>query len=169
MTILRHHGVEPAIDATAFIAHGACLIGDVTVGQDSSIWFNAVLRGDINGITVGRRANVQDGVVVHVTREYPVLIDDEVTVGHQAVLHGCRVLQRSLIGMNAIVLDNAVIGPSSIVAAGAVVREHAVVPEGVLVAGVPARVVRPLTEKERAMLAQSAENYVQYARSYREP
>jgi carbonic anhydrase/acetyltransferase-like protein (isoleucine patch superfamily) len=169
MTILQHHGVVPVIHPAAFVAQGACLIGDVTVGEDASIWFNAVLRGDINGIAVGRRANVQDGAVVHVTREFPVLIEEEVTVGHQAMLHGCRVLRRSLIGMNAIVLDNAVVGPFSIVGAGAVVREHSVVPEGVLVAGVPARVVRPLSEEERVVLAQSAENYVQYARSYRAP
>jgi carbonic anhydrase/acetyltransferase-like protein (isoleucine patch superfamily) len=109
---------------------------------------------------------VQDGVIVHVTRQYPVEIADEVTVGHQAMLHGCRIDQCALIGMNAVVLDNAHIGPYAIVAAGAVVREQSVIPEGVLVAGVPAKIIRPITDDERMMLRQSADNYVHYARSY---
>jgi len=129
----------PTIHPSVFVAEGACLIGEVELGEDASAWFNAVLRGDINRIRVGRRTNVQDGVIVHVTRQYPVEIADEVTVGHQAMLHGCRIDQCALIGMNAVVLDNAHIGPYAIVAAGAVVREQSVIPEGVLVAGVPAK------------------------------
>jgi len=123
------------------------------------------LRGDINSIRVGRRSNVQDGVIVHVTRQYPVEIADEVTVGHQAMLHGCRIDGYALIGMNAVVLDNAHIGSYAIVAAGAVVREQSIIPEGVLVAGVPAKIIRPVTDDERLMLRQSADNYVHYARS----
>lgn len=168
MPLLDHHGVSPRVHASAFIAGGAWLIGDVEIGEDASIWFNAVLRGDINAIRVGKRSNVQDGAVVHVTKELPAVVGDDVTVGHKAMIHGCRIESGSLIGMNAAVLDRAVVGPFAIVGAGAVVKEGFVVPEGTLVAGVPARVVRPLSEEERAFLLQSARNYVGYARSYRD-
>jgi len=169
MPILMHHGAVPAVHPSVFVAEGACLIGEVDLAEDASVWFNAVLRGDINAIRVGRRSNVQDGVIVHVTRQYPVEIAEEVTVGHQAMLHGCRIGTYALIGMNAVILDNARIGPYCIIAAGSVVREQSVIPEGVLVAGVPARVVRPVTDEERLMLRQSADNYVHYARSYKLP
>ena len=147
---------------------GAWVIGDVEVGEDASVWFNAVLRGDINVIRVGNRTNVQDGAVVHVTRELPAIIGDDVTVGHKAMIHGCRIENACLVGMNAAVLDRAVVGPFAVVAAGSVVKEGFVVPEGMLVAGVPARIVRPLTDEERAFLLQSARNYIAYARSYRD-
>jgi carbonic anhydrase/acetyltransferase-like protein (isoleucine patch superfamily) len=166
MPVLMHHGVRPRIAPSAFVAGGAWLIGDVELGEDAGIWFNAVLRGDLNAIRVGARSNVQDGCVVHVTRELPAMVGDDVTVGHKAMLHGCTVGNACLIGMNAVVLDNAHLGPFSMVAAGAVVKENFVVPEGTLVAGVPARVVRELTEEERRFLLQSAQNYVGYARSY---
>jgi gamma-carbonic anhydrase len=169
MPVIAHHGMQPAVHPSAFVAEGACLIGEVEIGEDASVWFNAVLRGDINRIRVGRRANVQDGTIVHVTRQYPVVIEDEVTVGHQAMLHGCRIEKYTLIGMNAVVLDNARIGPFAIIAAGSVVREQSVVPEGVLAAGVPAKIIRHLTDDERLMLRQSADNYVHYARSYMLP
>jgi carbonic anhydrase/acetyltransferase-like protein (isoleucine patch superfamily) len=169
MPVVCHHGALPVVHPSAFIAEGVCLIGEVSLAEDASVWFNAVLRGDINRIRVGKRSNVQDGTIVHVTRQYPVDIGDEVTVGHQAMLHGCRIDSCSLIGMNAVVLDNAHVGPFSIVAAGAVVREQFVVPEGVLVAGVPAKIIRPLTDEERLMLRQSADNYVHYARGYMLP
>ncbi|MCC6395951.1 MAG: gamma carbonic anhydrase family protein [Bacteroidetes bacterium] len=166
MHIIAHHGVRPTIHPTAFVATGACIIGAVEVGEECGIWFNAVLRGDINHIRIGRRTNIQDGTIIHVTHEYPVEIADEATVGHQAMLHGCTIGYRALIGMNAVILDNARIGPYALVAAGSVVRENVEVPEGMLVAGVPARVVRPLTPEERKGLEESAEHYVQYARSY---
>ena len=169
MHLIRHHGVLPTVHASAFVAEGACVIGDVDLAEDSSVWFNAVLRGDIHHIRIGRRSNIQDGTIIHVTREYPVEIGDEVTVGHQAMLHGCRLESCSLIGMNAVVLDNARVGPFALVAAGSVVREHFVVPEGMLVAGVPAKIVRPLTDSEKQALRQSADNYVEYARSYQIP
>jgi carbonic anhydrase/acetyltransferase-like protein (isoleucine patch superfamily) len=166
--LLDHHGASPRIHPSASVFGGAWIIGDVEVGEDASVWFNAVLRGDINVIRVGRRTNVQDGAVVHVTRELPAIIGDDVTVGHKAMIHGCRIENASLVGMNAAVLDRAVVGPFAVVAAGSVVKEGFVVPEGTLVAGVPARVVRPLTEEERAFLLQSARNYIGYARSYRD-
>jgi carbonic anhydrase/acetyltransferase-like protein (isoleucine patch superfamily) len=166
MPLMNHHGVVPKVHPTSFVAEGAWIIGDVEVGEQGSIWFNAVLRGDINHIRVGARSNVQDGCVVHVTQQLPALIGDDVTVGHMAMLHGCHVGDACLIGMNAVILDNARVGPRAIVAAGSVVKENFVVPEGTLVAGVPARVVRDLTEEERSFLFRSALNYVEYARSF---
>jgi len=166
MPILPHHDVRPTIHPSAFIADGAYVIGDVHLAREVSVWFNAVLRGDINAIRIGERTNIQDGVVLHVTHELPVVIGAGVTVGHHAVVHACTIEDGSLIGMNAVVLDNARVGRSAIVAAGAVVRENFVVPEGVLVAGVPARIVRTLTAEERAQLKASAEHYVQYASSF---
>ena len=148
------------------MADGAWLIGEVEVGELASVWFNAVLRGDINAIRVGNRSNVQDGAVLHVTKERAVHIGDDVTIGHKAMLHGCRIEAGCLVGMNAVVLDNARVGPFALVAAGSVVRENFVVPEGKLVAGVPARIVRDLTDEERAQILQSAMNYVGYARSF---
>jgi carbonic anhydrase/acetyltransferase-like protein (isoleucine patch superfamily) len=166
MPVLMHHGYRPRIAPSAFVAGGAWLVGDVEVGDDAGIWFNAVLRGDLNAIRVGARSNIQDCCVLHVTRGLPAIVGDDVTVGHKAMLHGCVVGNACLIGMNAVVLDNARVGPFAVVGAGAVVKENFVVPEGTLVAGVPARVVRELTEEERAFLLQSATNYVGYARSY---
>jgi len=166
LSLLAHHGVTPRVHPTAYVAGGAWLIGDVELGEQASVWFNAVLRGDINAIYVGKRSNVQDGAVLHVTRELPVRIGDDVTIGHKAMIHGCWIGDGSLVGMNAVVLDNARIGPFALVAAGAVVRENFVVPEGKLVAGVPARIVRSLTDDERAQLLQSAKNYVGYALSF---
>jgi carbonic anhydrase/acetyltransferase-like protein (isoleucine patch superfamily) len=169
MPVIPHHGVHPTIHPSVFVAEGACVIGDVRLGVGVSVWFNAVLRGDINIIRVGDRTNIQDGAVLHVTHELPVTIGADVTVGHHAVVHACTIGDCSLIGMNAVVLDNARVGPYAIVAAGCVVRENFVVPEGVLVAGVPGRIVRPLTEDERTQLKASALHYTQYAQSFFEP
>lgn len=165
MGLILHHGVAPSVHPRAFLAPGAWLIGDVTVGEEASIWYNAVLRGDINAIRVGRRSNIQDGCVLHVTAKLPVEIADEVTVGHMAMVHGCRIGRGSLIGMNAVVLDNAEVCEGALVAAGALVKENFVVPAGMLAAGVPARIVRELTGEERRAIVQSAANYVAYAAS----
>ncbi len=163
MALIVHHGVAPFVHPAAFVAPGSWLIGDVRVEEEASIWYNAVLRGDINAIRVGRRSNIQDGCVLHVTAKLSVEIGEEVTVGHMAMIHGCRIGRCSLIGMNAVVLDNAEVGECSLIAAGAVVRENFVVPGGTLAAGVPARVLRDLTGEERGAIAQSAANYVAYA------
>jgi carbonic anhydrase/acetyltransferase-like protein (isoleucine patch superfamily) len=168
MGIVVHHGVTPRVHPSVFVADGAQIIGDVELGMDSSVWFNAVLRGDINAIRVGERSNVQDGAVLHVTHEYPVYVGADATVGHQAIIHGCTVEDGSLIGMGAIILDNARIGPYSLVAAGAVVREGFVVPEGMLAAGVPARIVRKLTDQEKEALFESAQRYMTYAAGFRD-
>lgn len=158
----------PRIHPSVFIAAGARIIGDVEIGETSSIWFNVVIRGDVHHIRIGRRTNIQDLTMCHVTHlRYPLEIGDDVTVGHSAVLHGATIHDRVLIGMGAKVLDRAVVGSNSLIAAGSVVREGFVVPEGTLVAGVPARVVRELTDDERAAVAQGALNYQSYVYRYR--
>jgi len=169
MLLLRHHGVVPRVHPSAFVAPGAHVIGEVDLGVASSVWFNVVLRGDINRIAVGDRTNIQDGSVVHVTHALPALIGSDVTVGHLAMIHGCQIEDACLIGMNAILLDGARVGPGALVAAGSVVREGFVVPPGMLAAGVPARLVRELSAAEREEILRSAVQYVEYARSFQEP
>ncbi len=143
------------------------LIGDVRIAADASIWFNTVVRADINTISIGERTNIQDGSVLHVTEELPVAIGTDVTVGHRAVIHACTVGDCCLIGMGAVLLDAAVIGRSSLVAAGSVVLPKSRVPDGSLVAGVPARVVRRLSDEEIRQIKDSALHYISYARQYR--
>ncbi|MCY4627315.1 MAG: gamma carbonic anhydrase family protein [Acidobacteria bacterium] len=166
-------GHSPVVAATAFVARGASVIGDVVLGEDVSIWFSAVLRADVNFIRIGARSNLQDGVVVHVNAgAESTVVEDEVTVGHQAILHGCHLARRSLIGMGSVVLDGVAVGEEAMVAAGAVVPPSLKVPRRVLVRGVPGRVVRPLTDAEIGHLADSAARYVelkdQYLRERRE-
>ena len=166
--ILPHHGVWPKIHETAFVAPSADLIGDVEVGNQSSVWFQCVVRGDVHRIRIGERTNIQDQSVLHVTRQKsPLTIGDDVTVGHRAVLHGCTVGNRVLIGMGSIVMDDAVIGDDCVIAAGSVVTKGMLIPGGVLVMGVPAKVMRPVTEAEMAFLLQSAKNYVGDSTAYR--
>ena len=166
--IVPHHGKWPEIHETTFVTPSADIIGEVTIGPDSSIWFQTVIRGDVNWIRIGSRTNIQDQSVLHVTRETaPLIIGDEVTVGHGVTLHGCKVGNRCLIGMGAILLDGVEIGDECIVGAGAVVTKGKVVPAGSLVLGAPAKVVRELTPAERVSLKQSAENYVKDAMEYR--
>lgn len=165
--IYQFQGKYPEIHPSVFVAAGAQIIGDVVIGKDSNIWFNAVLRGDVNSIRIGEGTNIQDGCVLHVTNgNSPLIIGSNVTVGHGATLHSCVVLDCSLIGMGAIVLDNARVGSYTLVAAGALVREGMEIPEGVLVAGVPAKIIRELTAEERQRLAESALGYVEHARLY---
>lgn len=169
ITILPFEGMVPRIHPGVFIAAGARIIGDVEIGENSSIWFNVVIRGDVHPIRIGRRTNVQDLVMCHVTnRKHALTVGDDVTVGHSAVLHGATVRDGVLIGMGAVVLDAAVVESGSIVAAGAVVRERFTVPQGTLVAGVPAKVVRELTDEERAGAARGALNYESYIKRFRD-
>ncbi len=158
----------PQVDATAYIHSSAHVIGDVHLAAESSIWFHVVVRGDVHSIHIGRRTNVQDNATVHVTRDrYGTVLGDEVTVGHNAVLHGCTIGNRCLIGIAAVVLDGCVIGDDCLIGAGALVTPGTTVPPGQLVLGSPARVVRPLTDAERRHLVQSAANYVGNAARYR--
>ena len=139
------------------------------IGKESSVWFNAVIRGDVNSIRIGDKTNIQDNCVLHVThKKFALKIGSQVTVGHSAVLHGCTIGDSCLIGMGAIVLDNAVVQSRSLVAAGALVPEGFNVPEGMLVAGIPATVKRRLTSEEGRFLDMSAQNYITYVQTYRE-
>jgi carbonic anhydrase/acetyltransferase-like protein (isoleucine patch superfamily) len=162
-------GILPSIDRSAFVVESAEIIGDVTIGKDSSVWFNAVIRGDVNAVRIGERTNIQDGCIVHVRHgAYPCVIGSNITVGHGAILHACTVGDNCLIGMGAIVLDAALIQPYTLVAAGAMVRERGTFPEGSLVGGIPAKVLRRLTDEERRMIEESASGYIEYARQYRD-
>ncbi len=157
----------PAVPPTAFVAPDAAVIGDVALGEDASVWFGTVLRGDTNRIRVGERSNLQDGVVVHVNSgDEWTGIGDEVTVGHRAIVHACRVGRRCLIGMGAVVLDRASVGEEAMVAAGSVVPPGLLVPPRMLVRGVPGRVVRPLTGQEIEHLTRSAAHYVELKNRY---
>lgn len=166
--IIPYSGIIPQIDESVFICEGARIIGDVVIGRNSSIWFNAVVRGDVNYIRIGENTNIQDGAILHNTfKKYPLIIGSNVTIGHGALVHGCSVSDLVLIGMGAVILDDARIGSNSFIAAGTLIREHFVVPEGVLVAGVPGKIVRDLTVKEIEKIKQSAENYLYYVSVYR--
>ncbi len=166
--IISFKGMTPKVNETVFVAEGAQIIGDVEIGRDSSVWFNSVIRGDVNFIRIGESTNIQDNCVLHVTHQkYPLVVGSNVTVGHAAILHGATVGDCCLIGMGSTILDNARIGPYAFVAAGSLVLENFEVPEGTLVAGVPAKVKRLLTQEERQKLIQSAAHYVDYAKQYR--
>jgi gamma-carbonic anhydrase len=165
--IRTFQGIQPKIAKSAFIEDTAVVIGDVVIGDESSIWFNAVVRGDVNDIRIGNRTNVQDLSVIHVTHDtYPTVLGDDVTVGHHVVLHGCTIKDRVLIGMGAIIMDGAVIGEDCIVGAGTLVTERTIVPPKSLILGSPAKVKRPVTAEELAWIRESARNYVLYSRKY---
>lgn len=166
-SILTVSGHSPRIDATAFVAAGARVIGAVTLGADSSVWYNAVLRADGDTISIGARSNVQDNVAIHVDAGRPAVIGDDVSIGHNAVVHGCTIGDGSLIGMGAVVLNGAVVGSGCLIAGGAVVLEGAEIPDGSLVAGVPAKVRRSLTEEERGGLRRNAEHYLAHVEAHR--
>lgn len=164
-----YRGVWPRLEAGAWIADGALVIGDVELGSDVSIWYGAVLRGDVNHIRVGARTNVQDQAVLHVTADrFPCTLGEEVTVGHRAVVHGCRVGDGALVGIGAVVLDGATVGFEAAVGAGAVVPPGAEVPDAMLAVGVPARVVRELRADERRIQRERARHYVEVARHHAE-
>lgn len=160
--------VTPSVHKSVFIASGAVVIGAVDLAEQSSVWYGAVLRGDINHIRLGPRSNVQDGCVLHVSDDFPCLLGADVTVGHRAVVHACTVGDEVLIGMGAIILDGAVIGPRSVIAAGAVVTKGSIIPEGSLVVGTPGKVVRSLSQEELRANAALAAKYVEVSRRYRE-
>ncbi|MCS6863438.1 MAG: gamma carbonic anhydrase family protein, partial [Abditibacteriales bacterium] len=165
---MSYKGIYPKIHESVFLCEGSVIVGDVEIGADSSVWFNAVVRGDVCPIRIGERTNVQDNATLHVTHDIgPLNIGNDVTIGHNAVLHACTVQDFALIGMGAILLDNCVVEPYAYVAAGALVRQGFVVPSGMMVAGVPAKVIRPISEAEREAIIESPKNYVNYVRNYR--
>jgi carbonic anhydrase/acetyltransferase-like protein (isoleucine patch superfamily) len=161
-------GTKPNLGNDVFVADGAKIVGDVRIGDQSSIWFNAVLRGDVAPIVIGARTNIQDNAVVHGTwNKAAATIGEGVTIGHSAILHGCTIGDHCLIGMGAIIMDRAKIGAQSIVGAGSLVTEGSDFPEGMLVLGRPAKAIRPLTAEELAFLPKSAANYQTYTTWYR--
>ncbi len=168
MPIRSFQGVTPRLHPSVFVAEGAQLIGDVEVGEDSSIWYNTVLRGDVNRIRIGRRTNIQDLTMVHVHKDrFPCSVGDDVTVGHHAVVHGCTVGNRVLVGIGAILLDGAVVEDDCFISAGTLLTPGTVVPSGSMVMGAPGKVKRALTSQERQDLLASAAGYVLNARAHR--
>lgn len=164
--ILSYNGILPRIAESAFIARNADVIGEVEIGDESSVWFQAVLRGDVAAIRVGARSNIQDGCILHGNQGMPTLLGDWVTVGHRAILHACQVEDHCLVGMGAVVLSGARVGEGSIVAAGALVPERTVIPPGSLYAGVPARLRRKLAGADRKFIDSHASHYLEYKEAY---
>ncbi len=163
--ILPVKGIAPSFGNDNFIAPNATIVGEVTTGNECSFWFNAVVRGDVNYITMGNKVNVQDNAVIHGTYEKnPTTIGNNVSIGHNAIIHGCTIHDNVLIGMGAIVMDQVVVGSNSIVAAGAVVLEGTVIPEGSIFAGVPAKKVKDISaEKIKGEIERIANNYIKYS------
>lgn len=160
-------GKSPQISSTAYVVESAEIIGNVTMGDESSAWFNVTIRGDVNKITIGKRSNVQDNVCIHVMNQTgPTLIGDEVTIGHGAVVHGCTINDRVLIGINATILDKAVIESDVIVAAGTLVPPNKTLESGFLYMGSPAKAARKLSTKEIESIRKYSQNYVKYSRAY---
>lgn len=151
-----------------FVAKNATIVGNVTLGKESTVWFQAVIRGDANRIEIGARTNIQDGTIIHVDHDAPTIVEDDVTVGHQCMLHGCTIKKGALIGMSSIVLNHAVIGENSLLGAGSLVTEGTVIPPNVLAFGRPARVIRPLTEEEIAKNQANITHYVENGYAYQQ-
>lgn len=165
--IFPYKSILPKIHDSAFVAPSAAVIGDVTIGEQSSIWFGCTLRGDVNDITVGARTNIQDGTVIHVSSTTQgTYIGDDVTVGHMALIHACTIGDRAFIGMQACIMDDARVEAEAMVAAGSLVTQGKVIPSGQLWGGRPAQYMRDLTEEERKFLLFSAERYVKLSREY---
>lgn len=167
MAVYRLSGNAPQVPSSAFVADAAAVIGQVTLGEKASVWFGAVIRGDNEPIRIGNGSNVQEGAVLHVDPGFPMAIGDGVTIGHQAMLHGCTVGDGSLIGIQAVVMNGAMIGRDSIVGAGAVVTEGKRFPDRSLILGAPAKVVRELTDADVQNLAAAADGYVTRAEQFR--
>jgi len=158
--ILEFKGRYPKIHPTAFIAENAMVIGDVEIGPGSNIWFYSIVRGDLNYIRIGSNVNIQDGCVLHIDKElYPLVIEDEVILGHRVVAHGCKIRRGSLIGIGAILLNGAEIGEESIVGAGSVVTPNTIIPPRTLALGAPAKPIRPLNEKDLEMIKDTLQDY----------
>ena len=165
--IRSYQGKTPTIPASCYVDPSAQVIGDVILGEQASIWMNAVVRGDVNSIRIGPRSNVQDCAVLHGMRHlYPVIVGEMVTIGHNATVHGCILEDAVLVGIGATILNNARIGEGSIIAAGAVIPEHTIIPPNSLVAGVPGKIRRILGDEDRETILQYARNYLDYTKIY---
>lgn len=170
MLIKTVNGKTPIIPKDCFVAENATIIGDVSFGANCSVWFNAVIRGDVNKIRIGNKVNIQDGAVIHCTyQKHPTIIGNNVSIGHNAIVHGCVIKDNVLIGMGAIVMDNCIVESNAIVAAGAVVTQNTVVPSGTIFAGVPAKKVKDIDQSNFAgEIDRIANNYVMYASWFQE-
>lgn len=170
MIIKAVNGKSPEIPADCYVAENATIVGDVTFGSECSVWFNAVIRGDVNQITIGNKVNIQDGAVIHCTyQKHPTIIGNNVSIGHNAIVHGCIIEDNVLIGMGAIVMDNCVVKSNSIIGAGAVVTQNTVVESGVIFAGVPAKKVKEINQSNFAgEIDRIANNYVMYSSWFKE-
>ena len=166
--IKKFKGKSPVIPNSCYISESVDLIGDVTLGENVSLWFGTVVRGDMHFITIGNRSNIQDNSVVHVTTDIsPTRIGSEVTVGHNAIIHGATIEDRCLIGMGAIIMDDAVVGEGSIVGAGAVVPPNMMIPPRSLVVGLPAKIVRQTSDEELEMIIERAQHYIDFSQKYK--
>jgi carbonic anhydrase/acetyltransferase-like protein (isoleucine patch superfamily) len=162
-------GIHPKMGQNCFIAENATLVGDIVIGDDCSVWFNAVIRGDVNSISIGNKVNIQDGAVIHCTyQKTKTVIGNGCSIGHNAIVHGCTLEDHVLIGMGAIVMDHAVVQKNAIVAAGAVVTENTIVESGYLYAGVPARKIKPVTAEQKKLLDELPGRYMMYADWFRQ-
>jgi len=170
MLIKSVKGKSPQIPEDCYVAENATIVGEVYIGENCSIWFNAVLRGDVNSITIGNKVNIQDGAVIHCTyQKHPTVIGNNVSIGHNAIVHGCTIHDNVLIGMGAIVMDNCVIESNSIVAAGSVITQNTVVPSGTIFAGVPAKKVKDIDQSDFAgEIERISNNYVMYSSWFKE-
>jgi carbonic anhydrase/acetyltransferase-like protein (isoleucine patch superfamily) len=170
MLIKEINGKYPQIPSDCYVAENATIVGDVVLGSNCSVWFNAVIRGDVNSIRIGDKVNIQDGAVIHCTyQKHPTIIGNNVSIGHNAIVHGCTVKDNVLIGMGAIVMDNCEIGSNSIIAAGAVLTEGTIVPSGCIYAGVPAKKVKDISsELIHGEIDRIANNYIKYASWFEE-
>ena len=165
--IKSFQNISPKIHETAFVTEDAIIIGDVEIGEQSSVWYGSILRGDVNFIRIGNRTNIQDGTVIHVSRKtHSTILEDEITVGHRVTLHGCYIETGCLIGIGAIILDGARIGKNSLVAAGSLVTPNTIIPERSLVMGSPAKVKRQLTDEEVQDLQRFWQNYIKLSEIY---
>ncbi|WP_307346098.1 gamma carbonic anhydrase family protein [Paenibacillus polymyxa] len=165
--LIHYNGNMPQLHSSVYVAEGAKIVGKVTIGQDSSVWFNAVLRGDMAPIIIGERCNIQDGVVGHVNTDQPLLLADDISIGHAAIIHGCTVGKGTLIGMGAIVLNGAELGEYALIGAGSVVTENTKIPPYTLSLGTPAKVVRELTDADLQRMSRTAHSYVAKGKEYR--
>lgn len=167
-SILPVRGIHPQFGENCWFAPNATLVGDVTMGRDCTVWFNAVVRGDVHSITIGDRVNIQDGAVIHCTyQRFKTTVGSNVSIAHNAIVHGCTLEDKVLIGMGAIVMDGAVVGSGSIIAAGAIVTQNTVVPPGTIYAGNPARFLKNVTPELEEVFMRTANNYVMYAEWFR--
>lgn len=160
-------GKKLDINESCFIAETASVVGEVTIGANTSVWYGAVIRSDMNSTIIGEKTNIQENSTVHNDSDFPTIIGDEVTIGHNCIIHGCTIKNNSLIGMGSIILNGAIIGENTIIGAGSLVTQNKEIPSGVLCMGSPAKVIRNLTEEEIASLKESAKHYVEMAEMHK--